>query len=156
MRWGREENTMSTEENKAVVRRFYDEVMGQGRVEVLDEVMVEDFVDHGEALFGSPQGRDTLRQGVAATHDILPGLHVALHEMLAQGDLVGVRGTMRCRHGGTFLGVAGSGHELTWEGIAIFRLVGGKIAERWFNSDSISILRQLALAPAQATGESLT
>lgn len=143
---------MTSEENKAVVRRFYDEVMGQGRIEVLDDVMVEDFVDHGEALFGSPQGRDTLRQGIAATHDILQGLNVTLHEMVAEGDLVGVRGTMRCRHGGTFLGVAGTGHELTWEGIAIFRLADGKIAERWFNSDSISILRQLALAPARATG----
>lgn len=50
---------MSTEENKAIVRRFYDEVMGQGRIEVMDE----NFVDHGEALFGSPQGREVLRQG---------------------------------------------------------------------------------------------
>jgi len=139
---------MSIEQNKAVVRRFYDEVMGQGRVEVLDEVMVEDFVDHGEALFGSPRGRDTLREGVAAVHGILPDLQVQLHEMIAEVDLVGVRGTMRCRHGGSFLGVAGTGHELSWEGIAVFRLEGGKIAERWFNSDSISVVRQLGLAPA--------
>ena len=46
---------MGREDNKAIVRRFYDEVMGQGRVEVLDDIMVEDFVDHGEALFGSPR-----------------------------------------------------------------------------------------------------
>jgi predicted ester cyclase len=143
---------MSTEDNKAVVRRFYDEVMGAGRVEVLDEVMVEDFVDHGEALFGSPRGRETLRRAVAGVHGILPGLHVELHDMVAEGDLVGVRGTMRCRHGGTFLGVAGTGHELTWLGIAVFRLEGGKIAERWFNSDSISIVRQLGLAPASPGG----
>lgn len=140
---------MSTEDNKQVVRRFYDEVMTNGRVEVLDEVMVEDFVDHGEALFDSPQGRESLRQGILATHDILPGLHVTLHEMIAEGDLVGVRGTMRCRHAGAFLGVPGTGHELSWEGIAIFRIADGKIAERWFNSDSLSIVRQLGLAPAE-------
>lgn len=145
---------MSTEDNKQVVRRFYDEVMGEGRVEVLDEVMVEDFVDHGEALFDSPQGRETLRQGIAGTHEILPGLRVSLHEILAEGDLVGVRGTMRCRHAGNFLGVLGTGHELSWEGIAIFRLAEGRIAERWFNSDSISILRQLALAPTGAGTDS--
>jgi predicted ester cyclase len=142
---------MSTEDNKRVVRRFYDEVMGQGRVEVLDELMLEDFVDHGEALFGSPHGRERLRQGIAGVHGILPDLHVALHDVIAEGDLVGVRGTMRCRHGGTFLGLPGTGHELTWVGIAIFRLEGGRIAERWFNSDSISILRQLGLAPAPST-----
>lgn len=140
---------MSTEDNKQVVRRFYDEVMTNGRVEVLDEVMVEDFVDHGEALFDSPQGRESLRQGILATHDILPGLHVTLHEMIAEGDLVGVRGTMRCRHAGAFLGVPGTEHELSWEGIAIFRIADGKIAERWFNSDSLSIVRQLGLAPAE-------
>ena len=139
---------MSTEDNKQVVRRFYDEVMGAGRVEVLDEVMVEDFVDHGEALFDSPRGRETLRQGIVATHEILPGLHVTLHEVLAEGDLVGVRGTMRCRHAGSFVGVPGTGHELSWEGIAVFRIAGGRIAERWFNSDGIGIVRQLGLAPA--------
>jgi predicted ester cyclase len=140
---------MSIEDNKAVVRRFYNEVMGEGRTEVLDEIMAEDFVDHGEALFGSPRGRDTLRQSVAGVHGILPGLHVTLHEMLGEGDIVGVRGTMRCRHGGTFLGVPGTGHELTWQGLAIFRVVEGKIVERWFNSDSITVLRQLGLAPAR-------
>lgn len=138
---------MSTDENKAIVRRFYDEVMGQGRVEVLDEVMAEDFADHGDALFGSPQGRGVLRQGIAATHSILLELNVRLHEIIAEGDLVGVRGTMRCRHEGTFLDVPGTGHELSWTGLAIFRIADGKIAERWFNSDSISIVRQLGLAP---------
>ena len=72
---------MSAEDNKAVVRRFYDEVMGQGRIEILDEIMVEDFVDHGEALFDSLRGRETLRQGVASVHGILPGLHVELHDL---------------------------------------------------------------------------
>lgn len=141
---------MSIEDNKAVIRRFYDEVMGEGRVDVLDEIMVEDFIDHGEALFGSPRGRDTLRQSVGGVHAILPGLHVTLHEMIGEGDLVGVRGTMRCRHDGAFLGVPGTGHELTWQGLAIFRLDSGKIAERWFNSDSITVLRQLGLASARA------
>lgn len=139
---------MSIPDNKAVVRRFYDEVMGEGRTEVLDEIMAEDFVDHGEALFGSSRGRETLRQGVAGVHGVLPGLHVTLHEIVGEGDFVGVRGTMRCRHGGAFLGAPATGHELTWFGLAIFRLDAGKIVERWFNSDSISVLRQLGLAPA--------
>ena len=60
--------------------------------------------------------------------------------MIAQADLVGVRGTMRCRHARAFLGVYPTGHELTWQGLAIFRIENGRIAERWFNSDSITIL----------------
>src|SRR5512143_270762 len=107
---------MAVIDNKTVVRRFYEEVMNQGRVELLDELMDENFVDHGEALFGSPQGRETLRQGIAATHTILAGLTVTLEDIIAEDDMVGVRGTMRCTHRGEFLGVAPSGNELTWKG----------------------------------------
>jgi predicted ester cyclase len=141
---------MTPEESKTIVRRFYDEVMGQGRMEVLDELMDPNFVDHGEALFDSPQGRETLRQGIVAAQGVLPNLNVHLEDVIAEGDLVGVRGTMRCTHAGAFLGVPGTGHELSWKGLAIFRIADGKIAERWFNSDSISILRQLRLAPGRA------
>ena len=141
---------MTPEENKAIIRRFYDEVMGQGRVQVLDEIMDPDFVDHGEALFGSPRGRDVLGQAIAGSHSILTGLSVNLEDIIAEGEMVGVRGTMRCVHQGTFLGVAGTGHELSWKGLAMFRIVNGKIVERWFNSDSVSILRQMRLAPGTA------
>jgi predicted ester cyclase len=144
---------MSTDDNKRIVRRFYDEVMSGGNVDVLAEVMDENFVDHGEALFGSPQGRETLRQGIVATHGILPNLNVHLEDIIAEGDLVGVRGTMRCTHEGTFLRVLGTGHELSWKGVAMFRIAGGKIVERWFNSDSVSIVRQLGLATARVPSE---
>ena len=123
--------------------------MSQGKVEVLDEVMDENFVDHGEALFGSPKGREVLRQSISATHGILGEFNVTLHQTIAEGDLVGVHGTMRCTHLGPFLGVAPTGNELTWKGVAMFRLEGGKIMERWFNSDSISILRQLGLTSSR-------
>jgi predicted ester cyclase len=144
---------MTPEESKTIVRRFYDEVMGQGRMEVLDELMDPNFVDHGEALFDSPQGRATLRQGIVAAQGVLPNLNVHLEDIIAEGDLVGVRGTMRCTHAGTFLGVPGTGHELSWMGIAMFRIADGKIVERWFNSDSVSIVRQLGLATARVPSE---
>jgi len=136
---------MSTEANKQVVRRFYDEVMGQGKTDVLDELMVENFIDHGEALFGSEPGRQNLKNGVAYTQNIFPDFHVQLHQMIADGDMVGVVGTMTCTQQGDFLGVPTSGNELTWKGIAMFRLENGKIAERWFNSDSLSIATQMGI-----------
>ncbi|NTU56958.1 MAG: ester cyclase [Anaerolineales bacterium] len=134
-----------SEANKAIVRRFYDEVMNQGSVEVLDDIMAPDFNDHGETLFGSPKGRDTLKQGISASRTVLGDHHVQLHDVIADGEMVGVRGTMRCTHQGAFLGVAPSGNELTWNGLALFRVVDGKITERWFNSDSLSIVQQLGL-----------
>lgn len=139
---------MTTEDNKRIVQRFYEEVMNQGNVAALDEVMDVNFIDHGEALFGSPQGREALRQGIVMTHNILPDLHVSFEEIMAEDDLVGVRGTMRCTHQGPFLGVPATGHELSWKGLSIFRIANGKIVERWFNSDSVNIVRQLGLAPS--------
>ena len=117
---------MTTTDNETIVRRFYEEVMSQGKVEVLDEVMDENFVDHGEALFGSPKGREVLKQSISATHGILGEFNVTLHQTIAEGDLVGVHGTMRCTHLGPFLGVAPTGNELTWKGVAMFRLEGGR------------------------------
>lgn len=138
---------MSTENNKAIVRRFYEEVMNNGRVELLDELMDEDFDDHGEALFGSPQGREVIKQGIIATHSILPNLHVTIEDMIAEGDMVGVRGTMRCTHQGEWLGVTPTGNELTWKGIAMFRFSNGRLMQRWFNSDGLTIMQQLGLVP---------
>ena len=136
-----------SEENKAIVRRFYEEVMNRGNVHLLDEIMVPDFRDHGETLFGSPEGRATLKLGIIATHNILSDLNVQLHDIMAEGEMVGVRGTMRCTQQRPFLGVAASGNELSWAGLAMFRVVNGKIVERWFNSDSLSIVQQLGIVP---------
>lgn len=134
-----------SEANKAIVSRFYEEVMSQGNMNLLDEIMASDFKDHGETLFGSPQGRDTLKQGITASRAVFGDLHVQLHDVIADGEMVGVRGTMRCTHQGEFLGVSPSGNELSWNGLALFRIVDGKITERWFNSDSLSITQQLGL-----------
>ncbi len=134
-----------SEANKAIVRRFYEEVMSQGNMNLLDEIMASDFKDHGETLFGSPQGRDTLKQGITASRAVFGDLHVQLHDVIADGEMVGVRGTMRCTHQGEFLGISPSGNELSWNGLALFRIVDGKITERWFNSDSLSITQQLGL-----------
>ena len=86
-----------------------------------------------------------MKQGITRSRGVLGNLNVQLHDVIADGEMVGVRGTMRCIHQGEFLGVAPSGNELSWNGVALFRVVDGKITERWFNSDSLSIAQQLGL-----------
>lgn len=143
---------MATEQerNREIIRRFYEEVMNKGNVALLDEIMDVDFDDHGEALFGSPHGRAVISGGIQAVHSILGDLKVTLEDMVASGDMVGVRGTMSCRHIGSFAGVEPTGNELVWKGIAMFQLKDGKIVRRWFNSDSLSIMTQLGLYPPPA------
>ncbi len=141
-----------SEQNKQVVRRFYEEVMNEGNITALAELMAPDFRDHGEAMFGESRGRDSLQRGVEGMHQLVTGMRVSIEHILAEGDLVGVHGRMRCTHTGPFLGVPATGRELVWKGLAIFRLEQGKIAERWFNSDSIAIFRALGLAPLPSAG----
>lgn len=142
---------MSTpEQNKKIVRRFYAEVMTAGEVDVCDEIVHEDFHDHGETLFGSLEGRQTLKDSIVGSHSIFPDLNVTLEDIVAADDYVGVRGDMRTHHtSGEFLGAEATGNELQWKGIAIFRIRDGKIAERWFTSDGLSIVQQLGVVPAQ-------
>lgn len=134
-----------SEQNKAIVRRFYDEVMSRGNLGILDEVVAEGFQDHGESLMGSPQGRDSLTQEIVEMRQVFPDMNVYIEAMIADGEMVGVQGTMRCTHQGEFMHVAATGNQLSWKGLAMFRVVDGKIVERWFNSDSLSILQQLGL-----------
>lgn len=119
----------------------------EGRLGVLDEIMATDFDDDGDVLFGSPQGREALRRAVAAAQEALTNLSVDIHDMIAEGDLVGLRGGERAIQRGTFLGVPGTGNQLAWWGMPIFRVIEGKISARWFNADSLSILQQLGIAP---------
>ena len=131
------------EQNKEIVRRFYAEVMGSGDLEALHELMAEDFVDHGETLFGSPQGRATLEMGIGYMHTLFEDFSVYLEDIIAEGDIVGVRGTMRCKNIGPWLGTKPQGNNLEWKGLAIFRIEDGKIVERWFNSDSLNVVIQM-------------
>jgi predicted ester cyclase len=142
---------MSTpEQNKEIVRRFYAEVMTAGNVDVCDEIVHQDFHDHGETLFGSPEGRQALKDAIVQSHSIFPDLNVTLEDVVAADDYVGVRGEMRTHHtGGEFLGAEATGNEVQWNGIAIFKIRDAKIAERWFNSDGLSIVQQFGVVPPQ-------
>jgi hypothetical protein len=82
-----EERYMSTpEQNKEIVRRFYAEVMTAGNVDVCDEIVHEDFHDHGETLFGSPQGRQALKDSIVGGHSVFPDLNVTLEDVVAADD----------------------------------------------------------------------
>ncbi len=135
------------ERNKQVVREFYEQIFNTGDVSHLKDVMIEDFIDHGEALFGSPHGRNILEQGIAAVHGMFPSMSVHIEDMFGEGDMVGVRGVMSMTQTHDWLGVKATGNQLTWNGLAIFRVKDGKITERFFNSDSLYILEQLGYWP---------
>lgn len=134
----------TTEENKTIVRRFYEEVINQGNVNAIDELMDVEHQDHGEVLFGSVHGREAIKQGIIAFTTVVPDYHVTVEDIVAEGDMVGVRGMMSGTQRGALLGVPATNRLMRWQGIAMFRLAEGRIVERWFNADSLSITQQLS------------
>jgi len=137
---------MSVEENKAVEIRFFEEVVNKGNLAVIDELVAATFVDH--ATFpGAAPDREGYKQFFAAVHSAFPDFHSTLEDMIAEGDKVVQRFTVRGTHKGEWMGIAPTGKQIEVGGIAIHRLAGGKIVEDWASMDMLSMMQQLGVAP---------
>lgn len=136
---------MSLETNKALARRFYDEVMNGRNADVIDKLAVADYVEH-HPLPGQGTGRDGLRDRVSM---LLAGTEpeFTIEQIVAEGDLVVVRWTNTSRHSGAFLGIPPTGRSFTIEGIDVYRVENDRLAEHWHVIDQLGMLQQLGLIP---------
>ena len=132
---------MSAETNKAIVRRYYEEVHNQGKRELLKEIAAEDYVEHNP-FPGQGQGLDGFRQRVEALHGAFT-MNFTIEDMIAEGDKVVVRLTASGRHTGEFMGMKPSGKTYTIPEIHILRLRDGKVAEHWREADMLGMMKQL-------------
>jgi uncharacterized protein YbjT (DUF2867 family)/predicted ester cyclase len=140
------------ERNKQVVRTFYERITSEGRIDRLKDIIADDFVDYGEALFGRPNGSARLEESVAYISKMTPVKAVHIEEMIAEGDMVGVRVSMTLVHAADWLGKSATGNELRWTDLSIFRIKDGKIVEHFFNPDGLFILEQLGYWPVNKNG----
>jgi len=136
-----------TDQNKAAVRDFIDRLFTKGDLTAVDDYLSEDFVNHDQHL-GAPGDREGFRQMAAMCRAACPDWHSDLHELIADGDTVAERFTASGTHQGEMMGVAGTGRTLTLPGINIFRIVDGRIVERWGRLDELGLLRQLGVVEA--------
>ena len=137
---------MSAEENKALFRRLVDEFINTGNEAVADEVMTPDFVEHEE--LGGPPTREGVKQFFAMFRAAFPDLRVTIEDMIAEGDKVVARLTMRGTHQGEFLGIPPTGKQVTMGVIDIVRVADGKAVEHWGISDQLGLMQQLGAIPA--------
>ncbi|MDN3293216.1 ester cyclase [Streptomyces ficellus] len=137
---------MSVETNKAVVRRFYEEVLNGRRMEAVDELAAMDYQEH-DPLPGQREGREGLKDRVTM---LVEGLAptFSMDDIIAEGDRVVVRWTNSATHSGTFLGIPPTGRSCRFAGVDIFRLDGGRLVEHWHVVDQLSMLQQLELLPS--------
>ncbi len=140
---------MSTEENKATSRRFFEEVLNTRKLSAIDQIYATDVVDH-TAPAGQAPGLEGLKQTVAMILTALPDAHLTIEDMIAQEDKVVARYTVRARHtGGEFFGISPTGKQVTVTGIFIARITGGKIVDKWGNQDDLGMLQQLGVVPSR-------
>jgi predicted ester cyclase len=140
----------STDQNKTLVRRFYEEI-DKGNIGILDELVAADYLDHNPPPFPtSATGRERLKQEFEIFLKATPGHHV-IEDQIAEGDRVVTRLTSYGRHEGDLPGAPRTGNEMKMTSITIHRIANGKLAEKWSEKDMISLLTQIGrMAPMHA------
>ena len=148
---------MSTEENKKVSWRLQEEVFGQGKLELVDELLAPDYVSHAPGDPELSRGPEDIKQIVRAYHSAFPDINFAVEKQVAEGDMVVTRWTTRGTHDkGEMLGLPPTGKQIEVTGITVNRISEGKIAEDWTVWDSLGLLRQLGAVPVSGRSEDLS
>jgi len=138
---------MSTEENKAIVRRVNDEVWSEGHLDVIDELIADDFV---ATIVGAPEeirGPQGFREFVVMYRTAFPDLRLTVDEQFAEGETVVTRWTATGTNEGELMGMPATGKQATTAGININRVSGGKLVEGWGLFDQLGLLQQIGAVP---------
>jgi predicted SnoaL-like aldol condensation-catalyzing enzyme len=142
---------MSVEQNKAIVRRYLDEIINRGRFEIAEEVFAVDYTNH-TAGGGIGTGRDGFIKGVKSLCAAFPDWTVTVNAMISEGDLVCDHVSIRATHSGQAPGGAAPTHDaVAGEAMHLWRLSNGRLAEGWYYATPEVILKVLAAlsAPTQ-------
>jgi ketosteroid isomerase-like protein/predicted ester cyclase len=132
-------------EVEAFLRRMFDEIINQGRLEVADELFAEDFVDHGP--MGDITGRDAFKQLVAQWRDAVPDVHCEVDTVIVQGDLCGWLVRTTGTHTGDGLGFPATGRRFATVSANIGRFRDGRAAEHWAEQGIFPMLAQIGMMP---------
>jgi steroid delta-isomerase-like uncharacterized protein len=142
---------MSAESNLANARRIVDEAWNQRRLDVLDEVLSPDFVNHDPADPEDVRGIDAIKERVRGYHTAMPDLVVTIEEAFASGDLVATRWNARGTNEGELAGMPATHKQMNITGMSIDRFdADGKLRETWDQWDNLGFMTQLGLIPETA------
>jgi steroid delta-isomerase-like uncharacterized protein len=136
---------MSTDRNKQVMRRIYDEMVSGHDLDLLDEFFAEDVRENEE--LGGGHGRAGLRSFFTMLFTAFPDYRAEIEDLVAEGDRVVARITGSGTHLAEFLGVPATGVRVAVPGIDIMRFRDGQVIEHWGVTDALGLLKQLAALP---------
>jgi len=133
------------DENKAVARRAFEEILSRGRFDLAEQLYAKDFVNHGVRQNASLEEDQAALKG---WHQAFSDLSIVPEKVIAEGDLVAIYWVARGTNTGTGNGLPATGKKAELAGITIWRVVDGKIREEWSAFDQVSLMQQLGLLPA--------
>jgi steroid delta-isomerase-like uncharacterized protein len=140
------------EQNKALAKRAFEELLSKGRFELAEQLYAKDFVNHGIRRDISLEEDQAALKG---WHQAFPDISIVPEKLIGEGDLVAIYWIARGTNTGTGNGLPATGKKGELAGITIWRIVDGKIKEEWSAFDQLSMMQQLGLLPSQkASGAS--
>jgi steroid delta-isomerase-like uncharacterized protein len=141
---------VSLEENKAIVLRWFAE-LDRGNLDIVDELIADDYVDHNPALPNLASGREGVRQYVRILKAAFPDATHTVEDVIAEGDKVMTRVTARGTFLGECIGYRPNGNVIEISGIAVHRIANGRLAEHWAHADMTGFMDQIGAAPGPAS-----
>ena len=133
-------------ESRELILRIFDEVINQGRMESLDELFTEDYVDHGP--MGDMVGRDTFRQLVEQWRAAVPDVHCRVENIVSDGELAGWTVHTTGTHTGDQLGFPATGRSFETVSANVGRMRDGRACEHWAEQGMFPMLVQLGVLPS--------
>jgi steroid delta-isomerase-like uncharacterized protein len=144
-------SNLSIEENKALFRRYVEEVGNKGNLDLADEIF-DSYLAHQPDGSVLERGPEDVKRFMGEFRSAFPDFHTTIEDMVAEGDKVVTRWRARGTHQGEFRGIAPTGNEMEITGIGIFRFSEGKVVESWDNFDQLGMMQQLGVISKQGQG----
>ena len=139
---------MSAEENKAIVRRFYDEFVNKGNLQIVNELHTSDYQHHDPDAPDPGGGAEGYIRRNTVFLKAFPDRKLTIEDLVAEGDKVAIRITMRATQTGDLPGIPATGRQVTIVSMHICRISDGRIAEEWELFDALGMLKQLGASPS--------
>ena len=137
----------STEAKKAIVHRYFSEIMSQGNLAIINELMTEDFIIRISSLHEPFRGHEGMKQFVSGLRTAFPDITFKVENLIAEGDKIACHFTSISTHQAEFAGIPATGKEVKDQGSDIFSFANGKIAEILVNENALGLMQQLGAIP---------
>jgi predicted ester cyclase len=134
--------------NENLIRRYFDEVMNAGKLEVIDEIVDPGFSFHIPTLSAPVRGPDDFKQFVTVLRTAFPDLHFNVEKHIIEGAQAAARWTFSGTHRGPFLDAMPTGIRVTDQGVDLFLFLNARIVTIWVNENDFSLMQQIGLLPA--------